>query len=112
MERADAQRASQRFQRDGIVGMGIDITADLFDELRVGIGRIGLASFAGPEARALGRFARPKENHVFAAGPLGGARRTAIDAGRCHGVEKHAIQGAIPSGNCVPVVHKIMLRGS
>ena len=50
---------------------------------------------APPEAGALGRLALAKENHVDAARPAARAGRTAVDAGRNHGVEKEAIHAGI-----------------
>ena len=117
--------------------MRIDIAADLFNQLRVGIALIGgfrFAALAGPEAGVLSRRSRPEEDHVFGAGPFGGAGRPAVNAGGHHGVEEHAIHGAIARGDSVPItgapefsffairhghlgihycerLHEIMLRG-
>jgi len=50
---------------------------------------------APPEAGALGRLALAKENHVDAARTAARARRTAVDTGRNHGVEKETVHAGI-----------------
>ena len=107
IKRADAERAAERFQRDRLVSMRIDVAANIFDQLRVRIALVDLvrlAALARTESRPFRRFPRAKEDDVFAPRPLGWTGGPAIYARRHHRVEEHAVHGTIARGDGVPVI--------
>jgi hypothetical protein len=94
MKRAQIQLAAESIERDAFVEMPLQVTADLFDQLRLSIAGVlafGLTAQAGAKAGALGGIAALEEDHVLTPGPAGGARRPAIYAGGDHGEKENAV---------------------
>src|SRR5206468_11317693 len=92
--RRDAEDALERTGQPAVAGLrgaGVDRPARLAHQGNGGIGAVdlrGMAAPAGAVSLAFGGLGDRVERDLRAAGPAAGAGRTAIDAGRAHGVHE------------------------